>query len=769
MLSEIQHLMPAWWPWVMGLFLLAAVMSGWRFVRNDRAGFSLRLRTGLWLIRTLAGCVALLLILDWRMETTRTEDDVPALHVLFDDSLSMARADADGGLTRHAAALRHMEKDLLPLWKNTGTPGIGCFAGGYRSGPPAEPAAQGRRSNLASGLRQVLDQYTDAPLGGVVVFTDGAASDAADMEELIAVYREAGVPVFPWPLGGGDQPADVRLLDATIRQPDPSSPGLRLETRIESPGHAGGETVLFVRFGDQVLHSERIALEGRAQTVETDFVSPFRGLHFYTVGLEPVEGEGNVENNKRQAACELLREPIRVLYMEGSQPSETAYLKDGLEADPEIEVHAMHFPGAESLGALAAQARRLRGKDMRIFRDDQGRDVPSVCHPTRGYPQTLEALLKFDVIIFSDIIKEAYSQEQLDATVAFVEEFGGGFIMIGGVTSFGAGDYQKTVIDKLMPIEVAGRSDPLDHDLDVAVTDSGWGHPVMQVGANEGETRMAWTTGFPGFSGFNFVQRAKPGAFTLARTQQRVRDEQPLLIAVQQIGRGRTMAFTSDSTYAWGTLFQTRWGPDMGDNTYYRKFWNNTIRWLAADRIARKTGGLVLETPSGHSVPGEPVRIRIPAGSPSDFPAMNVTATLPGGETKTPTLQWNGTRRAWVGEIIPPTSGELVLTASHRNPEGTDVTTRLGVSISEDENEGVAVAANRALMEALATGTGGETLDAARIGPVLGRIRARSLALTVRKWEPLWDRWWLLLPLIGLLAIEWLLRRNLPSHGPAGR
>ncbi len=763
MLSDIQYLMPIWWPWLGGAFLLAALVLGWRFVSSERGGFSLRVRIGLWLVRTLAGCLVLLAILDWRKETTHTEEEMPALHVLLDDSLSMAQADSSGGQTRHAAALAHLKNDLLPNWKGARRPRVGRVAEGYRDGLPAENAAQGRRSNLAVGLRETMSQYTDEPLGGVVLFTDGAASDAAELEEVIGIYREAGVPVFPWLLGKENSPADARLLGITIRQPSPSRPDLRLEARIESPGYGGKETTLLIRQGDQELHRQLVVLEGGPQLLEVDFVSPYRGLHFYTVELVPLDGEATRANNKQTAACELRREPIRVLYMEGSVPEETDFLKDGLEADPEIEVYAMHFPGASSLQALASQARRVRGKDMRIFRDLLGRDVPSVCHTTRGYPQTLEALLKFDVVIFSDIIKEAYSQEQLDATVAFVESFGGGFIMIGGMTSFGAGDYQKTVIDKLMPIEVADNSDPISLSTGVAVTDTGLQHPVMQVGENAEETKRAWATGFPGFSGFNYVRRAKPGAFTLARTSINIQEEPSLLIAVQQIGRGRTMAFTSDTTRDWGTLFQTRWGPNQRNNDHYRKFWNNTIRWLAADRIARKTGGLVIEASFAQSVPDETVRIRIPAESPTSFAGLNISATLPDGETKMLTLQWSGSQRAWLGEIVPSSIGEWIITAEYRNSEGTPVATRIGVSVSEDTNEAVAVAANPKLMQDLANGTVGQMIDASQIGEVLDRIHARSLPLAVREWRPLWNHWWILLPLIALISFEWLLRRNIPS------
>ena len=65
-------------------------------------------------------------------------------------------------------------------------------------------------------------------------------------------------------------------------------------------------------------------------------------------------------------------------------------------------------------------------------------------------------MLTYDVVINSDIYKEAFTPEQLDLTVALVEEHGGGFVMVGGTTAFGAGHYDETVIDKLMPVDCYG-------------------------------------------------------------------------------------------------------------------------------------------------------------------------------------------------------------------------------------------------------------------------------------------------------------------------
>jgi uncharacterized membrane protein len=758
--AAMSFVMPAWWPWALGVFLVVAVVLGWRFIGAEHAHFSRKARAGMWVLRTATGLLLLLLILDWRAETTRTESEKPLIQALLDNSASMARGDAAGGQSRFGAAQQFFASHVSSEWNDAERLHAGLAGDGYRDGLSGA-APDARRSALGRSLREVMENHADQPLGGVVLFTDGAASDEEELRAVMNDYREARVPVFPWVIGTPSQPDDVRIVSARVAQPSASQPNMRVEMRLDSPGFAGRKVALSVKFGDQLLDERALVLDGKPQELSFEFVSPYRGLNFYRIAVEVLDGEATAANNEVTAAGELRREPIRVLYMEGSEPSETAYLRDGLQADPEMEVTCLHFPGNSSLAALAQEALRVRGKDMRVFKDGLGRDVPSVCHPTRGYPQTLEELLKYDVIIFSDIIKEAYTPEQLDATVAFVEEFGGGFVMVGGMTSFGAGDYQKTVIDKLMPIEVANRSDPLWVNVNVNVSEAGWQHPIMQVGAGSEETRDAWTKSFPGLRGLNFVQRAKPGAYVLARTAGRTSYGDDLVVlAVQQIGRGRTMAFTSDSTVDWGTEFQTIWGPGQADNSYYRKFWNNTVRWLAADRIARKGGQAVIETSSPQAAPGETVLVRVPAASPTTHAGLELALIDADKKKSNLPLQWNGAQHCWEANLTPAAEGELVIEASYRNEEGERVTTRSGVSVRHDQTEEVAVAARAELMEELAAATGGVVVDEKSVGEVLDRIAAKALPVTWKRNIPLWDRWWLLLPILILVVLEWVVRRR---------
>jgi len=755
------YVMPGWWLWAAVVFAVVAALSYWKVVVGPHPYFTRRLRLGLWTLRLLAALFVLLCLLDWRRETKRETTEKPMLQVLVDRSASMAVRDGSGGRSRYEESIDQLNQVVKPAWGDASRLETDFAGDGLTQGDPAVVKPDGTRSALGKSLREALESHSHEALGGVILMTDGAANDEEKLREAARFYRSARVPIFPWVTGTSKQPDDLRIVSAGLRQPSPSQSTVHLDLVAESPGYAGKDTTLVIRFGAQVLHQQRVHLNGGRQPVAVDFLSPYRGFHFYDVELAAMEGEGNILNNRARAACDLRRDPIRVLYMEGSEPGETTFLRDALETDPEMEITCLHYPQQYSQEVRAKEATELRGKDSRIFQDFKGRAVPSVCHPTRGFPMKLEDLLKYDVVINSDIIKEAFSPEQLAATVAFVEEFGGGFVMVGGQTSFGAGGYEKTVIDKLMPIEIANRSDPIWTSFMVKVTEAGAAHPIMQVGQNPAETKAAWTQYFPGFGGINYARRAKPGAHVIARTSVPGGEMDDLvLFAVQQIGRGRTMAFMSDTTAGWGSSFETMWGPTRQDPVYYRKFWNNTIRWLAADRIARKGGQAVVEIPPDAVSPGDVMEIRVSALSASELAGLDLIVREADWEPRTVPVQWDSVNRRWEGSFAPTRSGELTIEANYKNAEGMPVTTRSGVVVREGGDETVAVATRPALMEEIARESGGMVLTAGNVSKVLVDLSSHSVPVTWKRAMPLWDHWWVMVPLLFVVVAEWLLRRQ---------
>ncbi len=74
-----------------------------------------------------------------------------------------------------------------------------------------------------------------------------------------------------------------------------------------------------------------------------------------------------------------------------------------------------------------------------------------------GLPRSLTELQRFDLFVLSDVSALQMTRDQMELYRTWVQQFGGGFIMIGGENSFGVGGYFRTPIETMLPVRT-------DHD-----------------------------------------------------------------------------------------------------------------------------------------------------------------------------------------------------------------------------------------------------------------------------------------------------------------
>ena len=74
-----------------------------------------------------------------------------------------------------------------------------------------------------------------------------------------------------------------------------------------------------------------------------------------------------------------------------------------------------------------------------------------------GLPRTLTELQRFDLFALSDVSALQMTHDQMELYRTWVQQFGGGFLMIGGENSFGVGGYFRTPIETMLPVRT-------DHD-----------------------------------------------------------------------------------------------------------------------------------------------------------------------------------------------------------------------------------------------------------------------------------------------------------------
>ena len=131
----------------------------------------------------------------------------------------------------------------------------------------------------------------------------------------------------------------------------------------------------------------------------------------YEVEVVP-EQDTSLENNRAQATASLRGQP-RILIVDGD------------------EAKTRPLAGA------------LRGEKMLV--ETRG---------PLGLPKTLEDLQQFDLLALSDVSALQTPREQMELYRRWVQDFGGGFLMIGGENSFGVGGYFRTPVEQMLPVRM---------------------------------------------------------------------------------------------------------------------------------------------------------------------------------------------------------------------------------------------------------------------------------------------------------------------------
>lgn len=204
----------------------------------------------------------------------------------------------------------------------------------------------------------------------------------------------------------------------------------------------------------------------------------------------------------------------------------------------------------------------------------EGHEVTHLPSHSAGtdFPETLEKLDAYDVVILSDIgantlllPPQVFAQgrpfpNRLKLLAQWVRR-GGGLAMAGGYLSFqgfqAKADYHATAIEDILPVEILPYDDRTECPEGVCGQLTGRAHEITSGLDAE----------WPILLGYQRLV-AKPDAEVLATVESH-----PLL-AVRTEGAGRTLAFASDISPHWAPAEFVEWKG-------YRRLFHQAVTWLA--------------------------------------------------------------------------------------------------------------------------------------------------------------------------------------------
>ena len=263
----------------------------------------------------------------------------------------------------------------------------------------------------ASDLGRALD-FASAifPAQGtkrLVLLTDGQDTGG---QALAAASRLAavGIELSVVPLRGASTPevlVERVQVPPRLKQGEPFDLTAQIRSNVATPARVKLYQNQFL------IETRQVALKEGGNEFRAPNLVPEGSFLTYEVEVLP-EQDTAVENNRGQATASLRGQP-RVLLVEA----------DEARARP--------------------LATALRGEKIAVE-----------TRTASGLPRTIEDLQQFDLFLLSDVSALNLSREQMDLYRRWVQDFGGGFVLLGGENSYGVGGYYRTPIEQMLPVRM---------------------------------------------------------------------------------------------------------------------------------------------------------------------------------------------------------------------------------------------------------------------------------------------------------------------------
>ena len=596
---------------------------------------------------------------------------------------------------------------------------------------------EGTRTDLGSALNRARDELSGVPLSGLVVVSDGADNSESVLTESLRGLSTDGIPVYTVGLGHEAFERDIQLSRVEMPRSVLQGTSLVIDVVIGQVGYSGTSIVVQAEDEGRLVSTEDVQLpaNGEPATVRMRLTATETGPRIFRFSVPVQAGEMVTQNNVREVLIVVEDRREKILYFEGEPRFEVKFVRRAVADDENLQVVVLQ--------------RTADNKYLRLDVDDADTLVG-------GFPKTREELFQYRGLILGSIEARYFTPDQLRMIASFVNQRGGGFLMLGGRSAFAEGGYVGTPIADILPV-VLGKpllidGEPAFTEITVSPTRAGQTHPVMQVDDTEEASAERWKN-LPAVSSLNPIFETKPGATTLL-TGTSESDER-IVLAFQRYGAGKTLALAIQDSWMW------QMHADVApDDMTHELFWRRLLRWLV-DGVPDQ---VVASVRRDHVEPGEPIEL-VTEVVDSTYLRMNnsqviAEMTSPSGDFVEIPLDWTTEHDGeYKGHITPTEEGLYrirVEATNNDNLVGTDMA-YFFASASDDEFFDSAMRAP--LLRRIADETSGQFYTVDTVESLPEDIAYTGAGVTIVEELELWDMPILLLLLIVLVGSEWGYRR----------
>lgn len=405
-------------PWLLMLLALAGPWLVWFFLRS-LSDFPQRQR-----LVSLAtrGLIVTLIVLSLAGLTWLHSTDEQFVVFAIDDSLSVG----DEG----RAKVRELLDAAL---RETGPHRVAFLPFAKEPGQMRETRPEGR-SDESDATK------TGDSSNGAAAKTTMPVADTANAGTDIAAALEAAAGYIP----PGYVPRIVLLSDGNETRGDAAAAALRSELPIDS--------LPLPTRGDPEVQISEVGVPAEVREGEPFFVEVVVHSNHDDEGLiEVYRGDHKVVGEKQRFKAGENRFRFQQS-IERERLAAFAVRVSGLQQDTLLDNNSdsglVFAAGKPRVLIVESDPNLIR--ELAYALEDEG--IQADIRPPQGMPDSLSDLQNYELLILSNVPATALTQKQMEMARTYVQELGGGLIMLGGEQSFGLGGYYKSTLEEILPV-----------------------------------------------------------------------------------------------------------------------------------------------------------------------------------------------------------------------------------------------------------------------------------------------------------------------------
>ncbi|MCJ8164503.1 VWA domain-containing protein [Pontibacter sp. E15-1] len=555
-------------------------------------------------------------------------------------------------------------------------------------------------TNLSQLLSEVQQEHAGQNLAGVILLSDGIANQG-----ISPTYTSFSYPIYPVAVGDTIPKKDVLVASLRYNKVNYSGNRFPLEVELQHEGFGGTSATIVLQENGKTIEQRTVTLPANQALLQV----PFRvlaggvGKRHYQVQVLPLTGEFTTLNNTKHAYIDVVKGKIKVLVAAAAPHPDLKAIRAAIESNENYET-TLFIPSLTTL--------RQQDYDVALLHQLPGR--------VSGGQEALEYVRqkKLPVLYILGPQSDLGAYNRLNAGITISTNG-----QTDEVTPVASGNFSTFKLPE-------GAADRLQQ------------YPPVRVPF--GETRLAANT-----------------EIILYQQVGRVRTDKPLL-AVQTAGDQRHATLLASGTWQWRI---TEAANNNGQPEVYDKLITNLIQLLSAPRNKKRLN--VYPTQEEYTSSDE-IRFNAEAYNEALEPiyGQNITLRITGedGQARSFTFA-NGEDQTGVN-IGSLAGGRYTYTAT-ASINGQQQQDKGEFVVQELQLEALNAVADHTLLYQLASNTNSRVYYPAQLGQLEQDILnadQKDIIYSSEELNELVDQKWLFFLLLGLVCVEWFVRKYNGSY-----